>query len=293
MSNFKIFSDSSCDLDSQFLNEYDLQIIPFYISFDYKNYLKEGVDISKQVFYDKFLSCKNLPKTSLPTINDYITKFEPTLKNGFDILCICLSSKLSGSYQSAVNAKNILSETYPNQNIFIVDSKQATGTQGLLVLEALKMHKAGFDIKKTYEVIEKLKETASLIFSVDSLDHLAKGGRIGKVASIAGNILNIKPIIVLKDGEIEPLSKTHGRKKSILQIVNNLFDIIKHDLSSYEIIFMNSNCNDEVCQMINLAADKYSIKSNYPTLTAGTSIACHTGPTALGIGYIKKYEYFI
>ena len=129
MRPYQIFSDSSCDLPENLLQEHQIKLIPFYVSFDQENYYKENVDITKEEFYRTLTSKKVYAKTSLPSVQDYISMFTPSLKEGNDILCLCLTQKFSGSYQSALNAKHILEEQYPDVNISIIDSIQ--GGQGI------------------------------------------------------------------------------------------------------------------------------------------------------------------
>ena len=156
MPNFIILSDSSCDLPENLKQEYNIDVVPFYISFDKENYLRENIDININDFYNKMTSEKIIPKTSLPSMEDYCNYFKKHLDNGLDILCFTLCSELSGSYQSAVNAANIMLEEYPDRKILVIDSKKATVAQGLLVIEASKMQKAGFSLEETYEKMEKL-----------------------------------------------------------------------------------------------------------------------------------------
>lgn len=113
MHNFEIFCDSSCDTPTDLLNQYKIRRIPFYVSFDQEHYEKEIEELSISDFYKRLTSEKVFPKTSLPSVQDYLVKFKETLKEGREILCVCLTSKFSGSYQSAVTARMILEEDYP------------------------------------------------------------------------------------------------------------------------------------------------------------------------------------
>ena len=123
MKDYKIIADSSCDVPQKYRDEYDIDIVPFYYTFDKVTYGREGIDIELQDFYDLMLK-KNYPLTGQPTIMDYADKFEIYASKGQDILCICLTSKFSGSYNSAVNAAEMMKETYPDVKIEVVDSSQ-------------------------------------------------------------------------------------------------------------------------------------------------------------------------
>ena len=122
MSTYKILSDTSCDIPAAVLEQLDVTYVPFHVSFDTVNYLKELQDITPDEFYDKINADKLYPKTSLPSVQDYMDAMEPVLKEGKDVFCICLTANFSGSYQSGVNAANILSEAYPERKIIVLDS---------------------------------------------------------------------------------------------------------------------------------------------------------------------------
>ena len=290
MANFIVLSDTSCDLPESLKQEYNIETIPFYVSFDKENYLKENIDININDFYEKIISEKTIPKTSLPSMEDYCNHFKPYLDKGLDILCFCLCSDLSGSYQSAVNAANILAEEYPDRKILIIDSRKATVAQGLLVIEASKMEKAGFSIEETYEKMEQLKKEGIIVFTIDTLEYLQKGGRIGKASALAGSLLNIKPILLLNDGVLEPHSKVRGRKKSLSDILKIFNEYVKDDLDKYQIAIAHAHCKDEAIELEKALNEKYNIKLNYPIFDIGVTIGAHTGPTAIGVGFIKKYN---
>lgn len=290
MNNFVILSDSSCDLPEDLKKEYNIDVVPFYVSFDKENYLKENIDININDFYKKVTNEKIIPKTSLPSMEDYSNYFKKHLENGVDILCFTLCSELSGSYQSAINAANIMLEDYPDRKILVIDSKKATVAQGLLVIEASKMQKAGFSLEETYEKMENLKQEGIIIFTIDSLEHLQKGGRIGKASALAGSLLNIKPILLLLNGVLEPHSKVRGRKKSLSEVLKIFDEYINEDISKYQIAIAHAYCKDEAIELEKALNEKYNINLSYPIFDIGITIGAHTGATAIGIGFIKKFD---
>ncbi|MBS5793261.1 MAG: DegV family protein [Clostridiales bacterium] len=290
MNNFVILSDSSCDLPEDLKKEYNIDVVPFYVSFDKENYLKENIDININDFYKKVTNEKIIPKTSLPSMEDYSNYFKKHLENGVDILCFTLCSELSGSYQSAINAANIMLEDYPDRKILVIDSKKATVAQGLLVIEASKMQKAGFSLEETYEKMESLKQEGIIIFTIDSLEHLQKGGRIGKASALAGSLLNIKPILLLLNGVLEPHSKVRGRKKSLSEVLKIFDEYINEDISKYQIAIAHAYCKDEAIELEKALNEKYNINLSYPIFDIGITVGAHTGATAIGIGFIKKFD---
>lgn len=290
MSNFIILSDSSCDLPENLRQQFNIDVVPFYISFDKENYLKENIDIKIYDFYEKIVSEKIIPKTSLPSMEDYCEYFKKHLDNGLDILCFTICSELSGSYQSAVNAANIMLEDYPERKILVIDSRKATVAQGLLVIEASKMQKAGFSIEETFEKMEQLKHEGIIVFTIDTLEYLQKGGRIGKASALAGSLLNIKPILLLDNGILEPHSKVRGRKKSLSEILKIFNEYIKDDINKYEVAIAHAHCKDEAIELEKNLNEKYNIKLSYPIFDIGVTVGAHTGATAIGVGFVKKFD---
>ncbi|BCN32124.1 DegV family protein [Anaeromicropila herbilytica] len=293
MKDYQIFSDSSCDTPPQLLSEFNIQLIPYYVTFDQENYMKENIEITNSQFYETLNSGNVFPKTSLPSVQDYMNVFEEAIKAEKDVLCICLSHKFSGSYQSAVNAKLILEEKYTDAKISIIDSIQATAGQGLVVLQAAYMKQAGYSIDDTIEKLEELKQTARIMFTVDTLEYLAKGGRIGKATSLAGTMLNLKPLIQLKDAELIPYSNVRGRKKSlekVLSMVEEYFTEHNESYDDYDFCFANATTLDEVNAFKPRVEALIGKSIDYPIFQIGVTIGTYTGPGALGVCFIKKFK---
>lgn len=290
MSDFVVMSDSSCDLPDSLVKKYNIELIPYYVSFDQNNYYKERVQLAIKDFYHKLRTDNLFPKTSLPSVDDYMNAFSPLIKEGKGIICFCLTTKFSGSYQAAVNAKNILLEEYPNAQIEVINSIQATAGQGLVVMQAAKMQKAGYSLKEIVEKIEILKESARITFFVDTLEYLEKGGRIGKVSALIGGVLNFKPLIVVKNGELIPYGKIRGRKKATKKIIEMAEEIITDDLSNYEFCIAHSDCLDDAENLRKLLEKEWDIELDYPFFEIGTTIGTNTGPDVIGICFIKKYD---
>lgn len=292
MNTYKIITDTSCDMPASVFAEHDVTYVPFNVSFDQENYMEELRDITPEEFYDKINAEKLFPKTSLPSIQTYIDAMEVALKEGHDVLCLCLSSKFSGSFQSAVNAGNILSESYPDRVIKVIDTTCATACEGLMVLEACRMRDAGMDIAATAEKLEILKESACLYVTVDSLEHLQKGGRIGKASAMAGTILNIKPIIAMRDGELQPESKVRGSKKALKTIMDLSKEKMGDEKDQYRIVLVRGEKerHENAVELVkDLQTEGYDVQED--VWTVGITIGAHIGPTPIAICMLKKYEF--
>lgn len=293
---YQIITDGSCDLDQAIVDQYNIKVVPFYITKDGKTHFKEGEDLKVEDFYQFMVDNQGIfPKTSMPSVQDYLDVFEPILKKGDDIICICITTKFSGSFNSAFTAKQIIEENYPQQRITIIDATVNTILQGLLVLESVKMRMAKLEYNQVVEKIEEIKQTGRIFFTVDGFDYLIHGGRIGKVAGVAAKTLGIKPLIVLKDGEIFASGVCRGREKSKRKVIEN---VIKHFQENQLNIYDYALCVgygydhqegldflkqlQETLQEVFGEVDKISIQH------IGATIGVHTGPYPIGVGLIKK-----
>ena len=292
MNTYKIIADTSCDIPASVFAEKNVTYVPFNVSFDQQNYLEELKDITPDEFYDKINAEKLFPKTSLPSVQAYMDAMEPELKEGRDVLCLCLSSKFSGSYGSAVNAANILADDYPDRIIKVVDTTCATGCEGLMVMEACRMRDAGMEIDSVIEKLDKMKESACLYVTVDSLEHLQKGGRLGKASALAGAILNIKPIISMKDGELQAETKVRGSKKALKTIMDLSREKMSAEKDQYRVLFVRGEKerHETAVEMANeLRTEGYDVYED--VWTVGITIGSHIGPTPIAICMMKKYEF--
>ncbi len=289
MRKFQIVSDSSCDIPAKMAQELDINIVPYYSTFNDKDYKKEGVELSTEEFYHVLRTQKVYPKTSLPSISDYMDVFRGVMsKEKTDILCICLTSKFSGSYQSSVNAKEIFEEEFPGYKLIVVDSMLCTFAQGFYVIAAAKQRDAGATVLEAVSAIDPIRFNTKIVFTVDSLSYLIRGGRIGKVAGFAGELLNIKPILTFHDGELHPKSRIRGRKKAVGELLDHVLKEIGDKKQDYTLAVLHSDVYDEAMDMINTLKNDYGLNVAYDPMNLGTTIGTHIGPTVLGIVYQKN-----
>lgn len=296
MSGFQIFSDGSCDMERNVAAEHNIKIIPFYVSLDYEHYYKEIEELSLETFYKEIIENHIFPKTSLPSVQDYVDAFTPFLEQGQDILLFTITDTLSGSYQSAITAKLMLEETYPNGKIHIINSWNATGSQYLMVLEAAAMQKAGHTLEEVYSFAEKSKADSRIFFMIGTLKHLEKGGRIGKIAAFSGSILNIKPLIVLKGGEISLVGVARSRKKGMQKLADSLkshFEKSGENPADYRFSVGTTNTWEEVEPFQEYLTNAIPQIRFRKAFQIGATIATHTGPDTLGICLVKKFETYL
>lgn len=292
MSSYKIISDTACDIFPSIISTDEIPRVPFYVSFDKENYHKEVVELSIDDFYKHILEDKVFPKTSCPTITDYTSVFEPALKEGQDIICFCISSLFSGSYQSAVNAAEMMKESYPDRKIEIIDSIQATAGMGLIVYQSYLMKQAGYSYEENISVVNKLKHDTAIYWTVGSLDFLQNGGRIGKATALAGTIFNVKPIICMREGELSPVENVRGNKKAVKAIMDRTDKEIEGHESDYYISMFYA---DERVSIMDTIAEhysdpKYTFSDNM--FRVGVTVGAHTGPHVIAIAFSKKYTLY-
>lgn len=290
MCEIVLVTDTSSDLNDSTIKEFGITRVPFYVSFNQTDYFKEIVEMPIKEFYTKMRESKVFPKTSLPSISDYLEVFTPLAEAGKSIICVCLSGYFSGSYSAAVNAKELILENYPNAQIAIINSLNATGGQGLLVTEIGRMIKDGLSFEKIISLTDKLIEKARIFFFVDTLDYLEHGGRIGKASALLGTMLNVKPILYLEKGQLYPLAKVRGKKKAIAKIIEATADYVGENAKDFNYIVGHADNEDDATNILGNARE--AIKAYIPDefFFIGVTIGVNTGPDACGICVIPKYE---
>ena len=292
MPDFKIISDSSCDMSPELVKKYDVHVVPFEVTLDDgKTYLKEFTDITPLDFHKQLRANPNItPKTSLPSIQAYSDAFRPYLEAGRDVFCVNITSKFSGSHQSAQNAASLLREDFPNRQIVVYNTGLCTASQCALITEIDRMRKAGLELDEIIGKCDKMRVISRIYVTVDTLHYLQKGGRIGKVSALAGSLLNIKPIIMFKDGELMPLSKVRGRKKALEEIILQLNSAMPENKDDCFAYVMHADEPADAMEVAAVMREQYGMKLPFPLLDLGVTIGAHIGPTTVAIGFMNKYE---
>lgn len=297
MEKIQIITDGSCDLSKEVIKKNNLMVVPFYVTFDGTNYEKEDSEEFVLSFLDKMVENQKIfPKTACPSSQEYFDNFEKAYKEGSKIICICINEKFSGSYNSACVGKDMFLEEYPEAKISVIDSTVNTGAQGLVVLETARMVKDGLSFDLILEKIEKMLPTARIIFTVGNLDYLRHGGRIGALKALIGNTLKMQPIIVLENGAISSHGTALGQKRALLKVVDtikNHFIRLGEAVGDFrftlgaaykkvERTFLESH----LIETMKVFYDKFTVDN----FQIGATISTHTGPFAIGVGFVKKYE---
>lgn len=274
----KIITDSTADLPLSFIKENDIEVIPLYVNFPERTYL-DGVNISPHEFYKMLAKSEDtLPKTSTPSINDFKELYERILHKGYDILSIHISSGLSSTSSIASAAASSL-----DGKIHVFDSKSISFGIGLQVQEAVEMVKKNFSLDTISKKLIEIRQKTEVYFSLDTLEYLEKGGRIGKVSALLGTVLNIKPVVRVDDGIYVPLAKARNQKQAIKKMVDQMCKTIEDKLPKS--IAISHGAAEEAANCLReMIEERLGLKVDFINET-GPVIGVHTGPGTIGIAY--------
>ncbi len=281
--SIRIVTDSASDLTADEARALDVRVIPLTVNFEEEQY-RDGVDLTRSEFYEKLIESDVLPKTSQVPPYAYEEVYEEMTANGDQVLCIAVSSKLSGCYQSAV----IGAEDYEGK-VFIVDSLNVCIGQRILVDLAAQMRDQGMAIEDIVAELEKEKMNIRLVALLDTLEYLKKGGRISAAVALAGSLLSIKPVIAVENGEISMLGKARGSKAAN----NKLHELIAAEKGidfSKPACLGYSGLSDAILnKYIKDHAELYNqYPGQIPVTQIGSVIGTHVGPGAIGVTFFVK-----
>ncbi len=277
----KIITDSTADLLPHLKEQ--ATVVPLSVRFGEEEFI-DGVTIDHTAFYEKLVEQDVIPTTSQATPDDFLRVLEP-LQPEDQAVVITLSSKLSGTYQSAC----IAASDY--DNVYVVDSGSTAIGQAILVEVALQLAKGGLSAEEMVEILEEKKKNIIIVALVDTLEYLKKGGRISKTAAFAGGVLNIKPVLSLVNGEIIPLGKARGSKQGNNLLVQEIEKVGGVDFSQ-PVLLGYSGLSDVMLKKY-MEDSRPLWDGNLDTLrytTIGSVIGTHAGPGAVAVAFFKNAQ---
>jgi len=273
MSKIKIATDSTADLPLDLIKQYDITVVPLTVNFGNTSYL-EGTEISPKDFYIKLSASEILPTTSQPSPGDFAAVFKELAQNGAEeIVSLHLSSKLSGTYQSALLGRSMVSDLI-KVNVF--DCQMVSMGLGLIVIAAARAAQEGKNIEEISRIIIDLKSKMNIYFVVDTLEYLQKGGRVGKASSIMGALLNIKPILTIAEGEVHPYEKVRGKGKAIERLIEIANLQIPSDQKIHCAI-VHSSCLDTALKLHGKVLEQFNCTEIFIS-DIGAVVGTHVGP---------------
>ena len=277
----KIIVDSTADLTPQVQSR--VQVIPLTIRFGDKEYI-DGVTIDSKMFYEMLTTGQDLPTTSQATLFVFEEAFEKAVEEGYQVVVITVSSKLSGTYQSAV----IAAEEFPGK-VFVVDSKSVAIGSGILTEYALELIDRGLDAENIAWKLMQKREEVRLVAVVDTLEYLKRGGRISKTAAIAGGLLSIKPVIGVEDGEIRMLGKARGAKQAGSMLLQEIEKAGGIDYDKPLLLGYTGTSDESLKKFIEENASAWERDAEQlPYTVVGSVVGTHAGPGAVAAAFFSR-----
>ena len=278
MQKIKIISDSTLDLPLDVIRENDIEVMPLLINFGQDSYL-DGVEITPKEMIERINRENVLPTTAQITPVRFEETFKKYLNDGYKIVVLTLSSEMSGTYQSACIAKDIL-ET---DDIVVIDSQNVTSGLGLLVLKACRLRNQGYTIEQIEEEILASRSKVKSTLNFESLDNLVRGGRLSKTAGAIGTVLGLRLILEIKDGKMAVKDKVRGSKKALKKLLS---DFESMDVDFNEPVVVTELLNEDVYFGLKSYLDEKNI--NYIDAKVGCTVGIHSGVKPCGLFFFVK-----
>ncbi|WP_413378358.1 DegV family protein [Alkalihalobacillus sp. 1P02AB] len=277
MRKVAIVTDSTAYLPKDLRDQLGIHMVPLNVVFGQESF-QEELDITTEEFYSKMEQIKELPTTSQPAIGQFVELFEELAKEGYEqVVSIHLSSKISGTYQSAVAAGDMVESI----EVIGFDSAISCSPQARVVLEAVRLADEGKNAEEIIEHLNKVRETIRAYFVVDDLNHLHRGGRLNTAQLFVGNLLKIKPILHFVDGKIVPFEKVRTEKKAFAKIKTMLEQEVSEG-GQFQVTIIHANCEEEATKLLE------DFKVSFPTVDFelsyfGPVIGTHLGQGSIGV----------
>jgi DegV family protein with EDD domain len=278
--SIRIVIDSTSDVTEEIINKYDLKVVPLTVNFENESYL-DKVELSTTEFFEKLTKSEKLPTTSQANPGAFAEAFSEILLQGDQVLGIFVASELSGTFESARIAKDMIG----GDNIRIIDSKSVCLGTFSLILKAIELVNQNKTIDEVVDELERIKDKIVAIACLDTLKYLEKGGRLSKGQAMVGTLLNIKPILEIKDGKLSVIDKIRGKNKTI-KWIDEWIEKNNFDLSDKTVLLFYAQNNDQLKQLRETIEEKYKIK-NIIEQEIGAVIGTHAGPGVLGFGFLN------
>jgi len=268
----KIVTDSVADLPPQVVKELGITVIPLNVRFGEEVY-RDGIDITTEQFYERLRHSKILPVTSVPSPATFAEAYDKLAEETDEILAIMLSSKLSGTYDVALQSIGLMKQKC---RVEVIDSKTATMAEGFIVMRAAQAAQAGASLDEVIDVTRSTIPRVDFLAAFDTLEYLQRGGRIGKATAFLGSMLKINPIITLRDGVVEPAGRTRSRAKAI----ERFYDFAMSYAHIEEMAVEDTACPDEAEALVKRLSSKFPKERIYRSKMTPV-IGTHTGPGLL------------
>lgn len=276
-----VLTDSTSYLSQTLIDKYNIKVAPLSVTFDSGENYVENASISTDEFYERMKTSATIPTTSQPAIGDFLENFEQLLEEGYtDVICVFLSSGISGCYQTATQAGEMVLDI----NVHTFDSKLAAMVEGGYVLKAIEMIEQGYEPKAIIEALHAIREVTGAVLMVDDLKNLQKSGRITGAQAWIGTMLKMKPVLKFEDGKIVPDEKVRTKKRALRKMVEKVINEVKN-LDEVTLFVIEGDIPEDSDWI------QQELETNYPQYNIyrssfGPVIAAHLGSGGIGLGYI-------
>lgn len=279
----KIVTDSTCYIPKDIRESQDISVIPLSVNFPDKSYVEGETDYVE--FYEKLSKSDGLPSSSQPSMHSFIQCFEKIVASGNGVVGVFISSLMSGTYSTALSAKEVVLKKYPKAIIEIIDSKSNSMELGFAVIAGAIAAKAEESLKNVTDSIHNVIEKSRFLFVPETLTYLKKGGRIGTASALFGTMLKIRPILTVTDGMTAVFDKVRTKKKAIERIVEFFLEEVKEKGLGQAVIH-HINCEEEGKELADYIKSK--VNRDIPVYAIGPVIGLHVGPGTIGIAYYTE-----
>ncbi|MBE3554647.1 MAG: DegV family protein [Thermicanus sp.] len=277
MERIAVVTDSTADIPLPLQEKYSIHVVHALVEFGNETYLDQ-VEITPASFYERLRKSPVLPKTSQPTVQEFFETYERLLKEYDHVLAIHLSSQLAGDYQTANLVKE---QTSAPERITIVDSKSASFGLGAMVLKSAQSVQQGASLKEILALLKEYREKMKIFFLVDTLEYLAKGGRIGKASYLLGTLIQVNPVLTIdREGRIYPYAKKRGMKQAISFIKEEAFRLFEGE--EVDLAVIHADSLSQASQLEKEFRAALPVRHS-DLLELGPAIGTHTGPGTVGI----------
>ena len=277
----KIVTDSVADLPSQVVNELGITVVPLNVRFGTEVY-RDGIDLTAEQFYDRLVHSQTLPVTSVPSPGIFAETYDKLAEETDEILAIILSSKLSGTYEVALQSIGLMKRKC---RVEVIDSQWAVMAEGFIVMKAAEAAKTGASFDEVMDVTQKTIPRVDMRAAFDTLEYLKRGGRIGKASAFLGSMLKFNPIIGMKDGEVTGFSRPRSRAKAI----DHLYNFAMSYSHVEEVAIEYATALDEAEMLAERLGSKFPKERIYYSRSSPV-IGTHTGPSLLVVTVLGDRE---
>ena len=281
MSKIAVVTDSSAYIPNELIKAHHISVVPLVLIWEEKTY-RDGVDIQPGEVYARLKTAKTMPTTSQATVGDMQNAFQGLIHQGFDVLGIFLSAKLSGTVQSALQAREALGTS--GEKVHILDSNATAMAMGLPVLAVARAVEAGADMKDCLALAEEACQHVGVYFVVETLEFLHRGGRIGGAARFIGSALNLKPILELKVGRIEACDRVRTKSKALDRVLELVGEQVKGK-SKIRLSTLHANAETEARDLLDRATTEFGAIESILT-SVSPVVGVHAGPGTVALAYM-------